>query len=335
MATGWFVSAERCSASSARPWPSASSRPSSSSPSPRIASLRFSSSSLYESTGSGSIRSTPSSRRTSITGVRQCHGSSRKSEPSLPIASSSSRSGIAVPQSKIASTSPGNRSWPVNTQSVPVSPKNACPKTLSGSPPRQPRAADAVAADVHQRAALDVRAQPDVVRVVERVAERRADEPELADRALVDQLLQPLRLRIVAVHEGLGQEAAGAVGRVERRLDLLRMARERLLAQHVLAGLDRADRPFAVHRVRQGDVDGLDLRILEQLPRTSRTRARSPTPAHTPRRARSSRLATPTRSTFGDSCAPGMTSRLMCAVEMIPHLTASLTRHLFLVVVAT
>ena len=40
----------------------------------------------------------------------QCHGSSRKSEPSLPIASSSSRSGSAVPQSKIASTSPGKRS---------------------------------------------------------------------------------------------------------------------------------------------------------------------------------------------------------------------------------
>ena len=33
---------------------------------------------------------------------------------------------------------------------------------------------------------------------------------------------------------------------------------------------------------------------------------------------RNSRLATAIRSTLSDACAPGMTSRLMCAVEMIP-----------------
>src|SRR5947209_10487881 len=36
-----------------------------------------------------------------------------------------------------------------------------------------------------------------------------------------------------------------------------------------------------------------------------------------------SRLATATRSTFGDACAPGITFRLMSAVEMIPHFTGS------------
>ena len=43
--TGAFVDADSCSASSARAWPIASSRASSSSPVPRIASLTFSSSS--------------------------------------------------------------------------------------------------------------------------------------------------------------------------------------------------------------------------------------------------------------------------------------------------
>src|SRR5258708_27203652 len=38
-----------------------------------------------------------------------------------------------------------------------------------------------------------------------------------------------------------------------------------------------------------------------------------------------SRLATATRSTFADACAPGMTFRLMSAVETIPHFTASAT----------
>src|SRR6266567_6886823 len=35
----------------------------------------------------------------------------------------------------------------------------------------------------------------------------------------------------------------------------------------------------------------------------------------------SSRLATAARFTFGDSCAPGITFRLMSAVEMIPQVT--------------
>src|SRR5437667_7203172 len=134
------VSAERCSASSARACPTASSRPSSSSALPSIASLTFSSSRRYESARSSSIRSTLPSRRTSITGTLQCHGSSRKSEPSLPITSSSSRSGKAVPQSKIASTSPSNRSEPVKTQSVPVSPIHAWPQAEIGSPPPASRA---------------------------------------------------------------------------------------------------------------------------------------------------------------------------------------------------
>src|SRR3954447_12574279 len=35
----------------------------------------------------------------------------------------------------------------------------------------------------------------------------------------------------------------------------------------------------------------------------------------------SSRLATATRSTFSDACAPGITFRLMSAVETMPHFT--------------
>src|SRR5581483_8644057 len=78
----------------------------------------------------------------------------------------------------------------------------------------EPRAAHAVAADVHQRPALDVRTEPDVVLVVERVAERRADEAELADRALGNERRELRRLRIVPVHEGLREQEAGALRRV-------------------------------------------------------------------------------------------------------------------------
>ena len=74
------------------------------------------------------------SRRSSITGVRACHGSSRNSDPSVPIASSSSRSGSDVPQSKSPKTSFGNSMLPAKTQSVPVGPMCARPSTLAGSP---------------------------------------------------------------------------------------------------------------------------------------------------------------------------------------------------------
>ena len=44
-----------------------------------------------------------------------------------------------MPQSKVASTSPGKRSRAVKTQSVPLGPYRACPKTDSGSAPAASR----------------------------------------------------------------------------------------------------------------------------------------------------------------------------------------------------
>ena len=82
----------------------------------------------------------------------------------------------------------------------------------------------------------------------------------------------------------------------------------------------RADRPLAVHRVRERDVDGVDVGVLEQrLVRAVRA-LDLPLSSRTPRRARWSRLATATSSTFSDACAPGITFRLMSAVERRPSL---------------
>jgi len=130
---------------------------------------------------------------------------------------------------------------------------------------QQARAADAVAADVHQRASVEVGEQADVLRVVEEEAERGPDEPQPADRALGDELRQPPRLRREPPHECLHQQPARVLGGVEGVLGVDGGSRERLLAEHVLAGLERADRPLDVHRVREGDVQRLDLRVFEQL----------------------------------------------------------------------
>src|SRR5439155_3338509 len=129
---------------------------------------------------------------------------------------------------------------------------------------KQPRAADAVAADVHQAAALDVGAKPDVLGVEDREAEAGAYDAELPDRTLVEELPHALGLRAVPVHERLREDPLCALGGVERLLDLGCALPHRLLAEHVLAGLDGADRPFTMEVVRQRDVDGLDLVVREQ-----------------------------------------------------------------------
>ena len=66
------------------------------------------------------------------------------------------------------------------------------------------------------------------------------------------------------VHEPLHQQPLVGLGCIECPLDLDRAAVERLLAQDMLARLDRAHRPLDVHRVRERDVDGLDIGVLEQ-----------------------------------------------------------------------
>ena len=65
-------------------------------------------------------------------------------------------------------------------------------------------------------------------------------------------------------HQALDQDDARGLGGREGRLDLVRIARVRLLAEHVLAGCDRAQRPFVVQLVGQRDVHGIDAGVGEQ-----------------------------------------------------------------------
>ena len=109
---------------------------------------------------------------------------------------------------------------------------------MLGFAAEQARAADVVTTHVHQRAAVDVGAQADVRLVVEAVGECRPDQAQLSDQAFVHELGHALRLRVVPPHERLAEVAPGALGDVEGLVDLLGMARERLLAQDVLAGLE-------------------------------------------------------------------------------------------------
>ena len=180
----------------------------------------------------------------------------------MPVTSSSSRAARSRPQSIVASTSPGKRSSPVRRTSTPSPPAHLLGADRERLAGEQPRGADAVAADVHQRAALERRLQAHVAGTLEQEGERCPDQAQLAD--LLEQLDEPARLRVVAPHERLGEHEAAALGGVERARDVVGVTRQRLLAEHVPAGLQRAQRPLDVERVRQRDVDRLDVRIGEQ-----------------------------------------------------------------------
>ena len=130
----------------------------------------------------------------------------------------------------------------------------------------KPRQRNRVAADIHQRAAAHVGLIADVVRVVVVVGKVRVDRAELADAAVAHQLPGRLPLRMKAVHERFHHLQL----RVRRRnvgelLGLGHREPDRLLAQHVLAGLDRPQRPRHVQVIGQRNVNRIDVAVGEQL----------------------------------------------------------------------
>ena len=119
-------------------------------------------------------------------------------------------------------------------------------------------------ADVAQRPAAAARVVADVDGVEQEEAEGALHVAQPADGAALHELAGAQPLRMVRDHESLGRELAALVAGGDQRVDLLGPERDRLLGQHVLAGLERLPRPFDVVVVRQRDIDRVDLGIVEQ-----------------------------------------------------------------------
>ena len=68
----------------------------------------------------------------------------------------------------------------------------------------------------------------------------------------------------MAVHEGFADHHACRLRFAGDRIDIRDRRRQRLLAEHVLAGPHRPDRPCGMERVRQRVVDRIDLRIVDE-----------------------------------------------------------------------
>jgi len=119
-------------------------------------------------------------------------------------------------------------------------------------------------ADVAQRAPADGGVVADVPGVAVQEAERPLHLAQAADRPALHEVAGAQPLGMVGDHEGLGGELARPVARRDEGVDLRGAQRDRLLGQHVLAGLERLQRPFDVGVVGQRVVDRVDLRIGEQ-----------------------------------------------------------------------
>ena len=157
-ATATPVAAAEYSASIARAWPSASSRPSSGGASPRTAADMFSTSSRYGFAASTAIRSTPSWRRSSITGSTQCHGSSRNSvalvADDLELVAHGLLEADVEVRKHVAGEAHRRRHRDVDA----VAAGHLLGEHALGLAGDQSRAAHAVAAEIHQRAAVEARA---------------------------------------------------------------------------------------------------------------------------------------------------------------------------------
>ena len=129
---------------------------------------------------------------------------------------------------------------------------------------QQAQQADRVATHVHRGATGQGKLIADVTLLPQRRREGDVDPGDVAELARADDLHQPLGERVVLVVEGLHDDHTWvAAGRLGHGPGLVGVGREGLLAQHVLAGPQRGDRPVPVEAVGEGVVHGVDLGVLD------------------------------------------------------------------------
>jgi hypothetical protein len=132
-------------------------------------------------------------------------------------------------------------------------------------PHHEPRRRERIAADVHDPAPGEVVREQPAAGVEGRViAEARLDVPHRADCSIPHEAHERLGLRMDAVHECFHQEAAGRRRGILHGHDLGVVETLGLFAEHGLAGLQGAQGPLGMLRMRCRDVDRVDAGVGEQ-----------------------------------------------------------------------
>ena len=130
----------------------------------------------------------------------------------------------------------------------------------------QAREGYGVAAHIQQAAPTDIRHVAHVAGIIEEIVEGGVDGAHLPQRPALHNLLRQLPLRVVAVHEGFHHlQLRMPFCRIQQAARIRRVQPERFLAQHMLAGFQRLERPGHVQVVGQRVVDGFDSGVSQQL----------------------------------------------------------------------
>ena len=153
----------------------------------------------------------------------------------------------------------------------------------------------------------------------QRKRERAPDQAQSPEASVAHQRLGGSRQRVAPVHERLGRDSSRAAGGLRDPIHVVHRERQRLFAEHVLARVERPDRPLGVEAVGQRDVDGVDGPDRPGAPRTTQWPAGCSIPRHRPARDRA-RGSRPFRANaVVTACSTGISALLIRAVPRSPH----------------
>ena len=121
-----------------------------------------------------------------------------------------------------------------------------------------------IATHVVERPAAELRPEFDRRRIREQETKRRVHLFDFTEHAAADHRQHRARPRRVAIHERLHQPHAVGRTRRDHLPTLGGVQRGGFLDEHMLAVLRRADRPLAVQRIRQRNIDRVHVRVAQQ-----------------------------------------------------------------------
>ena len=124
---------------------------------------------------------------------------------------------------------------------------------------------DLITTHIQQRPTTHRWVEPVVVGHRRLESKLRVDADDSANFSRCNDLGNSCESRVPTAPHGFNQRLLTTLGARHHLLHFCRPQAEWFLTQHVLAGLERLRHPFEMLMIRQADVHGVNLRVVEQL----------------------------------------------------------------------